>query len=413
MASQSNNSTTLDLYTKRSNMKWVVLAVSIIIGIGSIFYTNILVNKIKKREKRLIEQFANALEYFANVDNTKADYFFLFEDIIEANTTIPIIITDELGTPSLELYRNIPEATEAPNDKERRRILRNELDEMKKNKDNEPRLIILKNRDTGETEGYQYIYYKNSTLLIQLKYYPIAQLSIIAIFGLIAFMAFNYSKTAEQNRVWVGLAKETAHQLGTPLSSLMAWVEYFKTDDDLKDKEIVAELEKDVERLDMITSRFSNIGSEPILKTTNLYEIVSETVDYLKKRVSTKVTFEIKSFPNKNISAEINEALFKWVIENLCKNAVDAMGGVGHLSIKLLRANEGQAVIDITDTGKGIVKSKIGKVFQPGFTTKKRGWGLGLTLVKRIVENYHKGKIFVKSSDINKGTTFRILLRIK
>lgn len=411
MASQSNDSTTLDLYAKRSNLKWVVLGVSVIIGLASIFYTNVLVDKIKTREKRLIEQFANALEYFANVDNTKADYFFLFEDIIEANTTIPIIITDELGTPSLELYRNIPDATNAPSDKERKRILRDELEEMKTQ--NEPRLIILKNRDTGETEGYQYIYYKNSTLLLQLKYYPIAQLSIIAIFGLIAYMAFNYSKTAEQNRVWVGLAKETAHQLGTPLSSLMAWIEYFKTDDDLKDKDIVVELEKDVERLEMITSRFSNIGSEPILKSTNLYEVISETINYLKRRVSTKVTFEINSFPNKNISAEINEPLFKWVIENLIKNAVDAMGGAGQLSIKLLRANEGQAVIDISDTGKGIAKSKIGKVFQPGFTTKKRGWGLGLTLVKRIVENYHKGKIFVKSSDLNKGTTFRILLRIK
>ncbi len=411
MAKEPQESSALDLYTKRSKLKWVVLAVSIVIGLGSIFYTNILVNKIKKREKRLIEQFANALEYFANVDNTHADYFFLFEDIIEANTTIPIIITDELGTPSLELYRNIPDAANAPNDKERRRILRKELEIMKSQ--NEPRLIILKNKDTGETEGYQYIYYKNSTLLIQLKYYPIAQLSIIAIFGLIAFMAFNYSKTAEQNRVWVGLAKETAHQLGTPLSSLMAWIEYFKTDDDLKDKDIVKELEKDVERLEMITSRFSNIGSEPVLRPTNLYEVVSETVDYLKRRVSSKVTFEITSFPNTDIVADINPPLFKWVIENLCKNAVDAMAGSGHLSIKLLRANEGQAVIDISDTGKGIAKSKVGKVFQPGFTTKKRGWGLGLTLVKRIVENYHEGKIFVKSSDLNKGTTFRILLRIK
>ncbi|MEQ6121324.1 HAMP domain-containing sensor histidine kinase [Reichenbachiella sp. MALMAid0571] len=411
MASQSNNSTTLDLYSKRSNLKWVVLGVSVIIGLGSIWYTNILVEKIKQREKKLIEQFANALEFFANEEDTKTNYNFLFEEIIAANTTIPIVMTNEFGIPVEGGFRNIPRAKEAENSKLRNRILREELEEMKQQ--HEPRLITLINNETNEILGYQYIYYKNSTLLTQLKYYPIAQLSIIAIFGLIAFMAFNYSKTAEQNRVWVGLAKETAHQLGTPLSSLMAWVEYFKTDDDLKDKEIVAELEKDVERLEMITSRFSNIGSEPILKTTNLYEIVSETVDYLKKRVSTKVTFEVKSFPNKNISAEINEPLFKWVIENLCKNAVDAMGGVGHLSIKLLRANEGQAVIDITDTGKGIVKSKIGKVFQPGFTTKKRGWGLGLTLVKRIVENYHKGKIFVKSSDINKGTTFRILLRIK
>jgi signal transduction histidine kinase len=409
MAPQSNNTSTLDLYSKRSNLKWVVLGVSVIIGLGSIFYTDILVKKIKEREQKLIETYANAIEYLAN-DQKSANYNFLLDEIINVNTTVPIIITDEFGAPT-DAYRNLPEVEKAKSPKLKKRILRQELEIMKAQ--HEPRIILLRNFETNEVEEYQYLYYKNSILLTQLKYYPVAQLSIIAIFGLIAFMAFNYSKTAEQNRVWVGLAKETAHQLGTPLSSLMAWVEYFKTDDDFKNKDIVQELEKDVERLEMITSRFSNIGSEPVLKTTNLYEIVEETVGYLKRRVSTKVSFEINSFPNKNISAEINEPLFKWVIENLIKNAVDAMGGSGHLSIKLLRANEGQAVIDISDTGKGISKSKIGKVFEPGFTTKKRGWGLGLTLVKRIVENYHKGKIFVKSSEVNVGTTFRILLRIK
>ncbi|MFT7160216.1 MAG: signal transduction histidine kinase [Bacteroidia bacterium] len=409
MARQSNNTSTLDLYSKRSNLKWVVLGVSVIIGLGSIFYTDILVKKIKEREQRLIQTYANAIEYLAN-DQKSANYNFLLDEIINVNTTVPIIITDEFGAPT-DAYKNLPEVEKAKSQKLKDRILRQELEIMKVQHD--PRIILLRNAETNEVEEYQYLYYKNSILLTQLKYYPVAQLSIIAIFGLIAFMAFNYSKTAEQNRVWVGLAKETAHQLGTPLSSLMAWVEYFKTDDDFKNKDIVQELEKDVERLEMITSRFSNIGSEPVLKTTNLYEIIEETVVYLRRRVSTKVSFEINSFPNKDISAEINEPLFKWVIENLIKNAVDAMAGSGHLSIKLLRANEGQAVIDISDTGKGISKSMIGKVFQPGFTTKKRGWGLGLTLVKRIVENYHEGKIFVKSSEANVGTTFRILLRIK
>ena len=410
MASQSKESSTIDLYTKRSNLKWVVLVVSIVIGIGSILYTNLLVSKIKLREQRLIETYANAIEYLAN-DESSGNYDFLLEEIIETNTSVPMIITNEFGLPIDGSFRNIPDAVEAENEKLRKRILRDELEEMKEQ--HEPRIIILRNPETNAIEEYQYLYYKNSTLLTQLKYYPVAQLSIIAIFGLIAFMAFNYSKTAEQNRVWVGLAKETAHQLGTPLSSLMAWVEYFKTDDDFRNKDIVVELEKDVERLETITSRFSNIGSEPILKTTNLYELVSETIDYLKKRVSNKVTFDISYFPNKEIYGEINEALFKWVIENLCKNAVDAMEGAGHLSIKLLRVNEGRVAIDISDTGKGIAKSKIGKVFQPGFSTKKRGWGLGLTLVKRIVENYHKGKIFVKSSELSRGTTFRILLKIK
>jgi signal transduction histidine kinase len=409
MSSKSDNSSTLDLYSKRSNLKWVVLSVSVFIGLGSIWYTNILVDKIKIREKKLIEQYANAIEYLAN-DQKSDNYNFVLDEIINANTTVPIIITDEFGIPT-DVYRNLPEADNAESPKLRNRILRRELELMKE--ENEYRILTLRNKDTDEIYGYQYLYYKNSILLTQLKYYPVAQLSIIAIFGLIAFMAFNYSKTAEQNRVWVGLAKETAHQLGTPLSSLMAWVEYFKTDDDFKNKDIVQELEKDVERLEMITSRFSNIGSEPSLKSTNLYDIIEETVGYLKRRVSSKVSFEINSFPNKNIYAEINGPLFKWVIENLIKNAVDAMAGSGKLTIKLLRANEGQAIIDISDTGKGIPSSKIGKVFQPGFTTKKRGWGLGLTLVKRIVENYHKGKIFVKYSEVNIGTTFRILLRIK
>ncbi len=191
----------------------------------------------------------------------------------------------------------------------------------------------------------------------------------------------------------------------------MAWVEYLKSDEKLKDLEMISELEKDIERLNMITARFSNIGSEPTLESTNVYALMNETVTYLKKRVSSKVIFTISAFPNKELEANINKPLFEWVVENLCKNAVDAMEGEGKIHIKILRANEGHVVIDISDTGKGMSKSRIQKIFQPGFTTKKRGWGLGLTLVKRIIENYHKGKIFVKSSETNEGTTFRISLK--
>lgn len=407
MSIEKANKPQISLYQKRSRLKWIVLGISVLISIGSVYYTNYLVEKIRKREQQLISLYANTLEYFANEQNS-SNLNFIFEEIIVSNNTIPVIVTDELGNPSD--YKNIPAAEKAKTEKARRRVLLEELEEMEE--EHEPILITLKN-DLDETSGYQFIYYKNSLLLTQLKFYPIAQLSVIAIFGMIAFLAFNYSRTAEQNRVWVGLAKETAHQLGTPLSSLMAWVEYFKTDPDLKDKEIVTELEKDIHRLEMITSRFSNIGSEPVLQRAKLMEVIEETVSYLRKRVSTKVSIEISAFPNEDISAEINKPLFEWVIENLCKNAVDAMAGVGQIKIRILQANEGTAVIDISDTGKGITKSRIGKIFQPGFTTKKRGWGLGLTLVKRIIENYHKGRIFVKSSDVNHGTTFRISLNSK
>ena len=392
----------IDLYKNRSTLKWVILVFASLISIASVFYTNFLVNKIKDREKKLISLYASTLEFVANEpDNTSI--YFLFEEIIVANNSIPVIITDELGNPFE--FKNIPKAAKAKTEKVKKRILRKELKNMAK--EHEPLLITFRN-DINEITGYQYIYYKNSFLLTQLKYYPFAQLSVIGIFGFIAFMAFSFSKTAEQNRVWVGLAKETAHQLGTPLSSLMAWIEYFKTDEDFKNKEIIDELSKDVSRLEMITARFSNIGSEPVLTDHNLYEVIVETMDYLKKRISTKVSVSISYFPDKNITANINKPLFEWVIENICKNAVDAMKGTGSITIKILQANEGKAVIDITDTGKGMTKAKAKQVFNPGFTTKQRGWGLGLTLVKRIVENYHRGKIFVKKSDPNQGTTFRI-----
>ena len=216
-------------------------------------------------------------------------------------------------------------------------------------------------------------------------------------------------KKVEQDRVWVGLAKETAHQLGTPLSSLMAWSEYFK-EVYPDQKSALVEFDKDIDRLKVITDRFSSIGSEPQLSRLNITESIEEVVSYLAKRLSTKISMSVSSFPNRDIEARINQSLFAWVIENLCKNAADAMEGKGSIDIKILKANEGRIAIDVTDTGKGIVKNKIKDVFKPGFTTKKRGWGLGLALAQRIIEQYHQGKIFIKHSEINKGTTFRIYL---
>ncbi|HAA19844.1 MAG TPA: histidine kinase, partial [Cytophagales bacterium] len=229
------------------------------------------------------------------------------------------------------------------------------------------------------------------------------------IFAFVVYLAFNYSRRAEQNKVWVGLAKETAHQLGTPLSSLMAWLDYFRADEDFTHPEVIEELEKDVEKFRIITERFSNIGSEPVLKDESMHGIIQQTVQYLQRRVSSKVKFKVMVQPEE-LTGKVNRSLFEWVIENLCKNAVDAMGGDGFITIHVFR-HEGRIAVDVSDTGKGIPKGKLRAVFRPGFTTKQRGWGLGLTLVKRIVEEYHEGKIFVKQSEVDKGTTFRLLLR--
>ncbi|MEQ9299960.1 MAG: HAMP domain-containing sensor histidine kinase [Cyclobacteriaceae bacterium] len=395
----------IDFYQNRSAANWIVLVVSFLIGGGSIYYTSILVEKIKTREERLISLYANTLEYFANVDGN-VNFNFIFEEIIVSNNSIPVVVTDEIGLPYE--YKNIPEADEARSDVERRNILLRELAIMEA--EHEPVLITLRN-NLDEVTGYQYVYYKNSFLLTQLQYYPYVQLLVIFIFGIVAFMVFNYSRSAEQNKVWVGLAKETAHQLGTPLSSLMAWSEYLKSDGSEANREMAAELDKDIQRLEMITSRFSNIGSIPLLTSQNIVKTINEAINYLQRRVSSRVQMTVSSFPLDVVNAEINKPLFDWVIENICKNAVDAMGGAGKVDINITKGEEGKVFVDITDTGKGIPKSKINKVFQPGYTSKKRGWGLGLTLVKRIIENYHGGKIFVKSTEINVGTTFRIILK--
>jgi signal transduction histidine kinase len=246
-------------------------------------------------------------------------------------------------------------------------------------------------------------------LLTQLVVYPYIQLSVIAIFGFISYLAFNYSKAAEQNRVWVGLAKETAHQLGTPLSSLMAWIEVIREDPEMRDKGVIDELEKDIHKLKMVTERFSSIGSKPALKKENIVSLITNVVNYLRPRVSAKIRMDVFTLSD-NIMVLAHAPLFEWVIENLIKNGVDAMGNSGTIAIKILRGSEGKVFIDVTDTGKGIPRSKIETVFKPGFTTKKRGWGLGLTLAKRIIETYHNGKIFVKQSEENQGTTFRIAL---
>ncbi len=394
---------TVSLGPLKPNLKWVVAGVAVLITITSILYTNNLVEQLKEGESRQIEIYAKSLEYLAN--ENASNFFLVFEEIVQANHTIPVILTDQSGKP--EDYKNLNKADDIENEEEKKEYLLSEIEEMKVQ--HEPISVTLKDQQNN-IYGYKYIYYKNSFLLNELKYYPYIQLSIIAVFGMITFMIINSLKKAEQNRVWVGMAKETAHQLGTPLSSLMAWSEYFK---ELypERKEELTEFDKDVDRLKIITDRFSSIGSEPQLEEQNITCAIEDIVSYLQKRLSSKISFSVSSFPNTNITSWINPSLFAWVIENLCKNAVDAMDGKGAITIRILRTNGGQVAIDVEDTGRGIAKSKINDVFQPGFTTKKRGWGLGLALARRIIEQYHEGRIFVKESEIQKGTTFRIYLK--
>lgn len=398
-----NSITSIDFYRDNTNLKWIILVVSVIISVGTIYYTNVLVEQLKEREKNQVRLFAKALEYTSNdIDN---NILFITEEIIYKNNSIPTILTNEDGT--IVNYNNIDiDSAMSPEKKEKE--LAKQLSDMKKAYPPIP--ILLKDPNTSKVFGSQYVYYKNSFLLKQLIAYPYIQLSVIAIFAFISYLAFNYSKTAEQNRVWVGLAKETAHQLGTPLSSLMAWIEVLRDDPQFKGKGIVEELDKDIRKLRVVTERFSSIGSTPALKSENIYHLINNVVSYLQPRVSSKINFEVYTL-SETITAKVHAPLFEWVIENLCKNAVDAMGSSGTIAIKILRGSDQKVFIDISDTGKGMSKSVIASVFRPGFTTKKRGWGLGLALAKRIIELYHSGRIFVKQSEENHGTTFRIELR--
>ncbi len=381
-----------------SKLKVVVLIVSLSISAASIWYTQELVTKLAEREQQQINLFAKGLQAVADPNND-GGISFLFQEIIEANNSIPVILTDEAENPisdkNIDLPQNLTEA-------QRIQFLKTEIETMKQVQ----RPILVE-----PAEGLKnFIFYKNSFLLTQLIYYPYIQLTIIALFAIITFVAYSYSKRSEQNRVWVGLAKETAHQLGTPLSSLIAWIELFREDPDFKNKEVLNELEKDVNRLEMITARFSNIGSTPSLHEEPLHATIAHTVDYLKTRLSKKIKISLTNILPANEMVKINKPLFDWVIENLCKNAVDAMDGSGDIRIHLFPLNENKIGIDVADTGKGMPKSRYNEVFKPGFTTKKRGWGLGLTLVKRIIENYHHGKIAVHQSEVGKGTTFRIVM---
>jgi anti-sigma regulatory factor (Ser/Thr protein kinase) len=363
------------------------------IAVGSLFYTNRLVKELKSEERKNVELLAEATRQLAVPDLTEKDFTFLVQ-VTENNRTVPMILTTETG--EIISYRNID--TTRLSDKA---YLNEMLNEMKRSKNS----IVV---DLGNNER-NYIYYTDSLLLKKLTYYPYYQLAIIFLFLLVSYFAFSSSRKAEQNQVWVGLSKETAHQLGTPTSSLLAWLELMKLKN--PEEELTVELEKDVKRLEMITHRFSKIGSKPSLKEEDLNKLLFNTVEYLQHRISKRILLNCQYTKEATI-APVCSSLLEWVVENICKNAIDAIDGDGSIYISL-KDNAKWIIIDITDTGKGIAKSKFKTIFKPGYTTKKRGWGLGLSLAKRIIEDYHSGKIFVHSSELDKGTTFRIMLNKK
>lgn len=399
----------IDLYGQRNTLKLIVALNLLLVGTASLLYTNMLIEKLETREESYMQLYAKALAYVVEAP-MDADINFIMTEITntKVNDKVPTIYVNEHG--DIVDKKNIDLPADA-SPEELRKLLEEKLEDMK-----EEHIPI--EVDIGH-EQHGYIYYSNSTLLTQLRYFPYVQLAVLVVLGFLAYLAFSSARRAEQNRVWVGLAKETAHQLGTPLSSLMAWVEYFRSDPSM-DQSVADEIEKDVKRLETITARFSSIGSIPTLKNEDLYETVDQFVAYLEKRISTKVKMRIENALPEGKKATINKLLFEWVIENICKNAVDAMSGVGSITIKLMqiqrRVRPGESphkeiVIDITDTGKGISKANLQKVFTPGYSTKKRGWGLGLALAKRIIEEYHDGRLYVKHSEVGKGTTFRIALK--
>lgn len=390
----------MDTYDQKSFYKYIIGIILLLLSIGSLFYTDKLVEELEQREEREVQLYAEGMRYVFNspFDENFNVVFQVIQDAVNFYQ-IPVIYVNENNIPNPNKNIDFPSKAGPA---ERERIIQEKLADMKL--EHPPIPVDLGRGRTGN------IYYSNSFLLTQLRYYPFLQLSVMLLIGYLAYLAFSSARKAEQNRVWVGLAKETAHQLGTPLSSLMAWVEYFRSDPTI-DPSIAEEIEKDVIRLEMITTRFSNIGSVPTLKEEPVTEIVTNFISYLEKRVSSKVKFSVFNELADEQTALINKNLFEWVIENVCKNAVDAMGGIGAINVTLQAPpNTKEIWIDIADTGKGMSKANMNKIFNPGFSTKKRGWGLGLTLAKRIIENYHSGKLFVKSSEIGKGTTFRISL---
>lgn len=378
-------------FSNFKDIKYLLVIAAAVIAAASLFVSNGFVEKLKQEEKNKMQIWASSM---GSLINAAVDEDVTLElQVLSSNTTIPVILTDEKGT--IIQNNNIKFSAKADS----LAVLMERVVEMRK----KGNIIPIYMDGVGE----QYVCYDDSDILLLLSYYPYIQLCVVLLFLFICLVAVVSSKRAEQNRVWVGLSKETAHQLGTPISSLMAWVEILK--DKYPADELLPDMEHDVERLQRVAERFSKIGSNPEHTTEDVVSVVEGAVEYVKRRSPSKVEYVV-NFPKRPLLVRMNAPLIEWVIENLCKNAVDAMGGNGVITVTVTH-DEQKAYIEVADTGKGISKANRRMVFEPGFTTKKRGWGLGLSLAKRIMEEYHKGKIFVKKSAPGKGATFRMELK--
>lgn len=380
-------------YNRKFRLKVSVLFVFTVIAFASLWFTHNLVNSLANEEKKKIGLWAAAAEEITKPqEDENKDYTFVFKVLAE-NNTVPSILTD--GNNVVIGSRNI-DSTEIATKEKADAVIKRMAAKHK------PFVITISEKEIN------LLYYDDSTILKQLYYFPIVQLLVLILFIFAAYIAFSSIRNSEQNLVWVGMAKETAHQLGTPTSSLLAWLEVLKTTE--LPESLLVELDRDIHRLEKITDRFSKIGSSPSLRTVNLVEQIDNSINYLQKRVSGNITFRKNFNTNEEIYVKVNESLFEWVMENIVKNAIDAMQGKGTITFTI-RDDIQVAYIDIHDEGKGIPKSLAKTIFKPGFTTKERGWGLGLSLSQRIIEEYHKGKIFVRQTETGKGTTFRIVLK--
>jgi len=394
----------MNIYSKKKNWKFVLIGTAISIGILSLFITNILVKELKNEERKKIELWADATKQLVGLSG-EGDYSLAIK-VISENNNIPVILVDEcdsiLESRNFLIFSKIDSILLKIGLINKTIItpeyLREELLKIKNNGDDPIEVNIVGDK--------QRIYYKDSALLNRLRFYPVYQLGFISLFMFFAYYLFNASKRSEQNQVWVGMAKETAHQIGTPLSSLMAWTELLK--EQTGNEKMVIEMEKDIKRLETITDRFSKIGSQSELVKYDIVLLINKSIEYLKSRMPSNTIFKI-SVPKTKILIPVSNILFEWVIENLVKNAVDSMKGKGEILIEVIDDST-FILINIKDTGEGIDKSIFKTLFKPGVTSKKRGWGLGLSLSKRIIEDYHKGSIFVSQSEKGVGTTFTIKL---
>ena len=380
------------------NVKILLVVAAVVIAVASLVVSHFLVCDLAIEERNRMEVWAAAMSSLNSPDEN-TDMALVLK-VIEGNNTIPVVVRDMNG--DVQTFRNVELVGKTLDDS--LKCAAREAERMFAS----GRFIRISLDDSNALDDYIEVCYDESVMIKRLNVYPYVQLGVVMIFVVVAIFALLTSKRAEQNKVWVGLSKETAHQLGTPISSLMAWTEILK--ETYPDDALLPEMDKDVKRLQLIAERFSKIGSLPEPVPTSLVEVMDHVVDYMDRRTSHKVQM-IREFPDHDVIVKINASLFEWVIENLSKNAVDAMGGAGTITLRIDEHDAEHVAIEVSDTGKGIRKKDLKNVFKPGFTTKKRGWGLGLSLAKRIVEEYHKGRIYVKSSEVGHGTTFRIELK--